>query len=129
MCKGNGVIFINNSNIESTCLNWSKLHLNKSGTYLFIKTFPKTVNFVWLINENDNGEVLDTIDSSSVSLSRVSYLCNVRSKNTGTGNIILSYLNINSIRNKFENLFELVAGNVEILCISETKLDPSFPNL
>ena len=28
-----------------------------------------------------------------------------------------------------KNLFELVAGNVEILSISETKLDPSFPNL
>ena len=52
--------------------------------------------------------------------------CNLRSKNEG--NIIFSYLNINSIRNKFENLCELVAGNVDILCIAETKLDPSFPN-
>ena len=29
-------------------------------------------------------------------------------------------LNINSIRNKFENVCELVAGNVDILCIAET---------
>ena len=28
--KGKGIIFINNSNIDSTCLNRSKLHLNKS---------------------------------------------------------------------------------------------------
>ena len=54
------------------------------------------------------------------------HLCNLRSKNAG--NIIFSYLNINSIRKKFENLCELVAGNVYILCIAETKLDPSFSN-
>ena len=41
---------------------------------------------------------------------------------------IFSYLNINSLRNKFENLCELVADNVDILCIAETKLDPSFSN-
>ena len=56
----------------------------------------------------------------------MSHLRNLRSKNAG--NIIFSYLNINSIRNKFENLCELVAGNVDILCIAETKLGPSFPN-
>ena len=40
----------------------------------------------------------------------------------------LFYLNINTIQNKFENLCELVAANVDILCIAEAKLDPSFPN-
>ena len=56
----------------------------------------------------------------------MSHVRNLRLKNTG--NIIFSYLNINSTRNKFENLSELVTGNVEILCIAETKLDPSLPN-
>ena len=44
LCKGKGMIFINNSNIDSTCLNRSKLHLNKSGTSLLIKIFSKAVN-------------------------------------------------------------------------------------
>ena len=44
LCKGKGMIFINNSNIDSTCLNRSKLHLNKSGTSLLIKNFSKAVN-------------------------------------------------------------------------------------
>ena len=57
----------------------------------------------------------------------VSHLRNLRSKNVG--NIILSYLNINSIWNKSENLCELVAGNIDILCIAEAKLDPLYPNL
>ena len=56
----------------------------------------------------------------------MSHLDNLRSKNAGS--IIFCYLNINYSRNKFENLCELVAGNVDILCIAETKLDPSFPN-
>ena len=37
-------------------------------------------------------------------------------------------MNINYIRNKFENLFELVAGNADILFIAEAKLDPLSPN-
>ena len=121
------MIFINNSNIESTCLNRVKLHLNKSGTSLLIKNFSKAVNSVWLISENYKGEVLNPTNSSIVSFRRVPHLRNLRSKNTV--NVIFSYLNINSIRNKFENPCKLVAGNVDILCIAETKLDPSFPNL
>ena len=43
-------------------------------------------------------------------------------------NIIFSYININSIRNKFENLCEIVENNVDVLSIAETKFDSSFPN-
>ena len=32
------------------------------------------------------------------------------------------------MQDKSENLCELDAGNVDVLCIAETKLDPSFPN-
>ena len=126
LCKGKSMIFINNSNTDSTCLNRSKLLLNKSGTSIFIKFFSKAVNSDWLINENDNGEVLYLTNSSIVSFSRMSHLYNPRSKNAV--NIIFSHLNINSILNKLENLCELVAGNVDILCITETKLDPLFLN-
>ena len=43
-------------------------------------------------------------------------------------NIIFSYININSIRNKFDNLWDLISKNVDILSMAETILDPSFPN-
>ena len=119
------MIFINNSNIDSTWLNRSKLHLNKSGTSRLVKYFSKAVNSVWLINENDNNEVLNLTNSFIVSFFSVSHLRNLRLKNAG--NLIFSYLNINSTRNKFENLCKLVTGNVDILCIAETKLDSSFP--
>ena len=39
----------------------------------------------------------------------------------------LSRININSIRNKLDNLFEFTYGLVDFLVVSETKLDSSFP--
>ena len=42
---------------------------------------------------------------------------------------IIGHLNINSIRNKFEMLFISVAQNVDILMLSETKLDSTFPSI
>ena len=42
-------------------------------------------------------------------------------------NIIIGHLNINSIRNKFELLSILIGGKVDILLISETKIDNTFP--
>ena len=40
---------------------------------------------------------------------------------------IISHLNINSIPNKFQGIMDLVANNVDIFFISETKIDNSFP--
>ena len=37
------------------------------------------------------------------------------------------YLNINSIRNKFDNLKLIIEENGDILCAAETKIDKSFP--
>ena len=42
-------------------------------------------------------------------------------------NIIFFYININSIRNKFDNLCDLISKNVDILSVAETKLDAPFP--
>ena len=41
--------------------------------------------------------------------------------------IIVRQLNINPIRNKFDFLAQQVKGNIDILMISEKKLDESFP--
>ena len=41
--------------------------------------------------------------------------------------ILIDHLNINSLRNKFEILVSSIAVNLDILMISETKLDESFP--
>ena len=41
--------------------------------------------------------------------------------------IVKGHLNINSLRNKFDFLVTQVKGYIDILMISETKLDESFP--
>ena len=45
---------------------------------------------------------------------------------TSRNNVIIEHLNINTIRNKFDLLKEIVSNNIDILVISETKLDSSF---
>ena len=52
-------------------------------------------------------------------------LDNLRKNNLGR--LITGHLNINSLRNKFEALKSLIQGKVDILVVSETKLDESFP--
>ena len=41
--------------------------------------------------------------------------------------MIIGKLNINSLRNKFESFVQQVSGNIDILMVSGTKLDNSFP--
>ena len=50
---------------------------------------------------------------------------NLRLKNPK--NTMFSYLNINSVRNKFKNMSSLISEKVEILIVAKTKLDSSFP--
>ena len=66
------------------------------------------------INPNTSNEADFTV---TLKLNRSKYL----------KNIIFSHLNINSIRNKFENLKEVVSNHVNILVTAETKIDKSFP--
>ena len=42
--------------------------------------------------------------------------------------VIISQININAIRNKIELLSEAVLGNIDILMVSGTKIDMSFPS-
>ena len=55
-----------------------------------------------------------------------SILQGLRTRNTDK--IILGHLNINSVRNKFDFLVDLVKDKVDVLVISETKIDCTFPN-
>ena len=43
-------------------------------------------------------------------------------------NIIVGQLNVNSLRNKFESIQEMLAKNLDVLLLTETKLDESFPS-
>ena len=41
--------------------------------------------------------------------------------------VAVGQININSIRNKFDHLMAAVLGNFDILLITETKIDSTFP--
>ena len=42
-------------------------------------------------------------------------------------NIIIGHLNINSLRNKLDFTKDIFGNNIDILLLSETKLDSSYP--
>ena len=42
--------------------------------------------------------------------------------------IVLGHLNINSLRNKFESIADVIQGTFDIFLLSETKPDESFPD-
>ena len=46
---------------------------------------------------------------------------------SNVGKIIIATLNINSIPNKFDELKMVISGNIDVLVLTETKLDDSFP--
>ena len=48
-------------------------------------------------------------------------------RRANTNKLVFAHININSLRNKFELLVDQVNGNIDVLTISETKIDDSFP--
>ena len=48
-------------------------------------------------------------------------------RKTSLDKLVIAHLKINSIRNKFDMFVEQVKGNIDILMISETKIEDSFP--
>ena len=125
-------------NILSSHLNKDGLHLNSSGTIKLTENFISRIRMFWC-NEGsykefkcfNSGPTLET--SNSVSFDSVGIdknspeflLKHLRFNHTK--NIIIVYLNINSIRNKFDLLKKIVAEEIDILMITETKLHDSFP--
>ena len=67
-------------------------------------------------SEIDN-EVVDHITNADLKSLRIRNL----------KKIVVGHLNINSIKNKFDFLAHQVKGNIDIVMISETKLDEIFP--
>ena len=61
----------------------------------------------------------------NLNLDPYSNIENIRSKNPNR--LITAQLNINSLWNKFDSLVEKLHSNVDILLISETKIDSLFP--
>ena len=68
-------------------------------------------------NSKNYSNYKNTAESSDGKTLRLKYLQNP----------VIAQINISSIRNKFETLVSVVTSDVDILKISETKIDESFP--
>ena len=66
---------------------------------------------------------MSTLDNESIS-DPFEKLKNSRLKNPNR--LIIAQRNINSLRNKFDSLIRMLHNNLDILLISETKIDSSF---
>ena len=49
-------------------------------------------------------------------------------RNQNPFRVIIGHININSIKNTFEPLVSFINNNLDILMISETKIDDTFPD-
>ena len=153
ICKENWYFFIDNSNIEIRDLWKDDIHLLELGKTKLAENFIYSLNNShWLSPrdyfleahthrniEHTHSQSLNTKNCESISNKSIlntntsneannenNVLKNLRLKNLNK--VIICHININSLRNKFELLTEMVRDKVDLLMISETKLDSSFPN-
>ena len=68
--------------------------------------------------EEENNTSLNDLDPCT-------FLNNIRISNANR--LIIGQLNINSIRNKIDALKTIISGKMDILVVTETKLDDTFP--
>ena len=131
-CNSKNLLFVNNNNMESSCLAKDKLHLNKTGNSIFAKNIISILKKIWY-STNKHVEQVNGASFIDASTTSPEYEENInvtlkRLRHSHLHNFILSYLNNNSIWNKFDDLDKIVAGSIDILCIAEIKIDESFPN-
>ena len=76
----------------------------------------------------ENSKVSNTVPCDEFSAKKPEDYTNLNFIRKGNfKRLVLSQININSIRNKFDILVQQIANNFDTLMISETKLDNSFP--
>ena len=152
VCKLNGLGFIDNSNICSENLFVDGLHLNDDGKVILANYFIYVLSRFILWNEknyngtskndfllkanfyNDNDESSNISNSSEVKTSYPSICDDVVGnpdlrvlRNKNLNKLIIAHLNVNSLRIKLEFLKEQIQNSIDILMISKTKTDASFP--
>ena len=126
ICKNDSIDIMDNSNINiKRHINKNKLHLTDSGVSVIARNFKD-----YLMEIDQQFATNETHVSSYLSLEDTEnndFLNIKQQRLSKPNNIILGHLNINSVRNKFFALSEIIK-NFDIFLISETKLDQSFPN-
>ena len=78
-----------------------------------------------IVSGNCDDEYENNIDNND-SCDTPSILDKLKLKNVNR--LVIGHLNINSLSRKFDQLKTIIGKNIDILVITETKIDSSFPN-
>ena len=136
MCNRKNFLLIDHSKeIKASHLNSSRVHLNRKAANILSSSLIQHISkfFNWQLSGNTsccNVSGWDFEENESRNLKQAKENCrsvlnSLRKDNLDK--VIFAHLSINSIRNKFDYLSEQIRGNVDILLLSETKTDDSFP--
>ena len=110
-------------------LGIKKLPLNRKGNTVFARNLLHFIEGDGFLNPS--GDTCNEVENVSNTATNMFSDAKKAFRNARISNInrlIFGHLNINSLRNKFENLLcEQIKGSIDIFMISETKLDGSFP--
>ena len=125
------VLFVNNNNMKSSCLDEDYLHLNKPGNSISAKNIIIALKKVWSstkhVEQINGGSFIDASTTSPEYEENINFTLK-RLWHSHLNKFIFLCLNIKSIRNRLGDVDNIVDGNVDILYIVETKLDEHFPN-
>ena len=103
---------------DDNCSHLShNIHLNDNDTTIIYKSTNSTLD----MSAMNCNSIKDKDDSGPLNILKKLKLNNVN-------RLVIGHLNINSLRNKFESLKLLASGYIDILVITETKLDDTFPS-
>ena len=136
LCQEKNLHYIDQSNsINTRHLNGSKLHLNvkgTKGTKILFSNFVEAISNILLwhsithnLTDSNCVPMIDAYKVEPMNMKGIESLKAIQKHNLNR--IVVTHLNINSLRNKFDYLIEQIMGNIDILMISETKLSSSFP--
>ena len=108
------------------------LNVNNETSHMVMDTSPRVADVLNCTDEDTISQISSN-DDEHINISaesRNDYNPNIilnKLKATNAERLIIGHININFLQNKFESLVSLVKGNVDILMVSETKIDESFP--
>ena len=154
-CRRNGFKLVDNEAVSEIDLWIDGIHIIESGKRIIANNLIDSLNYFFIIYESSqlvslsknslSSEKTSTsnLDSEKLDYSEVNltYQSNTRSINNASQNslsekrelllrslnrVIIGNLNINSIRNKFDQLKSTVLKYINILNLTETKLDETF---
>ena len=102
----------------------SELRENSSTSTLFESEFDNNMEPNSCVTDNFQGcNNTESVDDTNDEFLRDLKLM----RRNNAQNLIIGHLNVNSLRNKFLSINELLVKNIDKLLLTETKLDDSFP--